>query len=65
MQLIMLGAGSSAGTPVIGCSCRTCTSADSRNQRTRCSSAIRLPDGKTILIDTGPDLRQQALRENL
>ena len=65
MQLIMLGVGSSAGTPVIGCDCSTCRSADARNQRSRCSSAIELPDGKIILIDTGPDLRQQALRERL
>ncbi len=65
MQLIMLGAGSSAGTPVIGCDCTTCRSTDARNHRTRCSSAIELPDGKIILIDTGPDLRQQALRERL
>lgn len=65
MQLIMLGVGSSAGTPVIGCGCSTCRSADARNQRSRCSSAIELPDGKIILIDTGPDLRQQALRERL
>jgi phosphoribosyl 1,2-cyclic phosphate phosphodiesterase len=65
MQLIMLGVGSSAGTPVIGCSCDTCLSTDRRNKRTRCSSTIILPGGETILIDTGPDLRQQALRENL
>jgi len=61
----MLGAGSSAGTPVIGCRCATCTSTDSRNKRTRCSAAVVLSTGKTILIDTGPDLRQQALREGL
>ena len=65
MQLTVLGAGSSAGTPVIGCDCATCTSPDPRNQRTRCSSAITLPGGEVILIDTGPDLRQQALRERL
>lgn len=65
MQLIMLGVGSSAGTPVIGCSCKTCTSIDIRNKRTRCSAAVILPGGETILIDTGPDLRQQALRERL
>jgi phosphoribosyl 1,2-cyclic phosphate phosphodiesterase len=65
MQLIMLGVGSSAGTPVVGCSCRTCISTDVRNKRTRCSSIIVLPGGETILIDTGPDLRQQALRERL
>jgi len=65
MQLIMLGVGSSAGTPVVGCNCDTCISNDTRNKRTRCSSAIVLPSGHTILIDTGPDLRQQALREGL
>lgn len=63
MQLTMLGVGSSAGTPVLGCKCDTCTSTDKRNVRTRCSSLITLENGRTILIDTGPDLRQQALRE--
>lgn len=61
----MLGVGSSAGTPVIGCQCATCTSTDPRNTRSRCSSAIVLDTGETILIDTGPDLRQQALRAKL
>lgn len=65
MQLIVLGAGSSAGTPVIGCSCATCTSKNPRNTRTRCSSALVMPGGEVVLIDTGPDLRQQALRERL
>lgn len=65
MQLTMLGVGSSAGTPMIGCNCPTCTSRDPRNSRTRCSSVIQLENRKSILIDTGPDLRQQALREGL
>ncbi|MFZ3087110.1 MAG: MBL fold metallo-hydrolase [Methylotenera sp.] len=65
MQLTMLGVGSSAGTPMVGCQCDTCTSSDKRNNRTRCSSMIELDNGKVILIDTGPDLRQQALREVL
>jgi phosphoribosyl 1,2-cyclic phosphate phosphodiesterase len=65
MQLTMLGVGSSAGTPMIGCQCDTCQSNDHRNKRTRCSSLITLDNGKSILIDTGPDLRQQALREGL
>jgi phosphoribosyl 1,2-cyclic phosphate phosphodiesterase len=65
MQLTMLGVGSSAGTPVVGCSCATCMSADSRNKRTRCSSLITLDTGENILIDTGPDLRIQSLRENI
>ena len=65
MQLTMLGVGSSAGSPVIGCKCATCSSNDPRNNRTRCSSVIALDNGKHILIDTGPDIRQQALREKL
>jgi len=59
----MLGVGSSAGTPVVGCSCATCTSDNPRNKRTRCSSLITLDSGENILIDTGPDLRIQSLRE--
>lgn len=65
MQITFLGVGSSAGTPLIGCSCATCLSDNPKNKRTRCSSLITLDNGKNILIDTGPDLRQQALREGL
>lgn len=65
MQLTILGAGSSAGTPVVGCDCDTCTSNNPRNSRTRCSSFVTLDSGQVILIDTGPDLRTQALREGL
>jgi phosphoribosyl 1,2-cyclic phosphate phosphodiesterase len=61
----MLGVGSSAGTPMLGCNCATCISSDPRNNRTRCSSLITLDNGKIILIDTGPDLRNQSLREGL
>lgn len=65
MQLTILGVGSSAGTPAVGCTCATCTSTDARNKRTRCSSMVTLDDGKVILIDTSPDLRLQALREQM
>lgn len=65
MKLTMLGVGSSAGTPMIGCACATCKSEDKRNHRTRCSCLVELDNGKQIIIDTGPDLRQQALREGL
>jgi len=65
LQLIVLGVGSSAGTPVVGCDCATCLSTNPRNSRTRSSVAIETGDGKTILIDTSPDLRAQALRERL
>lgn len=65
MKITMLGVGSSAGTPMIGCKCATCTSGDKRNHRTRCSCLIEFDNGKQVIIDTGPDLRQQALREGL
>jgi phosphoribosyl 1,2-cyclic phosphate phosphodiesterase len=65
MQLTILGSGSSAGTPAIGCQCQTCTSNNPRNKRTRCSSIVTLDSGQKILIDTGPDLRDQALREGI
>ena len=65
MQLTMLGVGSSAGTPVVGCKCATCLSNNPRNKRSRCSSLITLNTGENILIDSGPDLRQQALRQNI
>lgn len=61
----MLGVGSSAGTPVIGCRCATCMSDNPRNKRTRCSSLLTLKNGRNILIDTGPDIRLQALRERI
>ena len=64
-KLTILGCGSSAGTPVVGCLCQTCCSTDPKNNRTRCSSLITLDDGKNILIDTSPDLRQQSLRESI
>lgn len=60
----VLGCGSSGGSPAIGCDCPTCVSGDARNRRTRCSAYVKIGDSG-ILIDTGPDLRQQALREGL
>jgi phosphoribosyl 1,2-cyclic phosphate phosphodiesterase len=64
MKLSLLGTGTSQGVPVIGCDCYVCCSSDPKDQRLR-SSAI-LSDGNTqILIDAGPDLRQQMLRERI
>lgn len=64
IDVTVLGCGSSSGTPAIGCHCATCSSTDARNHRTRASSLLQV-GGKTLLIDTGPDLRQQALREGI
>lgn len=65
MQLTMLGVGSSAGTPVVGCQCATCLSDNPKNKRLRCSATITTDNGEVILIDTGPDLRAQALKAKL
>lgn len=63
-SLTFLGTGTSVGVPVIGCDCAVCRSHDPRNERTRSSVVVR--NGKTtLLVDSGPDLRQQALREGL
>lgn len=63
-KLTFLGTGTSVGVPVIGCTCPVCTSPDPRNRRTR-SSVLLETDEVHILIDTGPDLREQALREKI
>lgn len=63
-ELTFLGTGTSVGVPVIGCDCPVCTSSDSRNRRTRSSIHLRYGDQK-FLVDSGPDLREQALREGL
>ena len=63
-QLIILGSGTSMGVPTLGCDCRVCTSADPRDRRLRPSVAITWP-GHCVLIDTGPDFREQALRHGI
>ena len=58
MRLIFLGTGTSFGVPQVGCSCRTCTSTDPRDKRTRTSAVIE-SNGRRLLIDTAPELRLQ------
>lgn len=60
MKIIILGSGTSTGIPQIGCKCRTCTSQDPKDKRLRASILIQSED-KNILIDSGPDLRQQLI----
>lgn len=64
MRVTVLGCGSSAGVPLIGCDCPVCTSGDPKNSRTRVSLMVET-GGRNILIDSSPDLRQQALREGI
>ena len=64
MKVTLLGTGTSTGIPVIGCSCRVCTSTDPRDRRLRCSAFVEAA-GINIVIDTGPDFRQQALANNI
>jgi len=65
MELELLGTGTSHGIPVISCTCDVCASVDSRDKRLRASALIRLDNGMTILIDSGPEFRIQALRAGL
>lgn len=64
MKITFLGTGTSQGVPVIGCSCEICRSLDYRDKRLRSSIHIEV-DGKSFVIDTGPDFRQQMLREDI
>jgi len=64
LKITFLGTGTSLGVPEIGCSCDVCTSEDSKNKRLRPSVLVK-SDDISILIDTTPDLRMQALRNNI
>jgi phosphoribosyl 1,2-cyclic phosphate phosphodiesterase len=64
VKVTFLGTGTSQGVPVIGCQCEVCQSLDYRDKRLRCSVHIEV-EGKSLVIDTGPDFRQQMLREQI
>lgn len=64
MKVTILGSGTSQGVPVITCDCHVCTSADPKDKRTR-SSIMLTTDTDNYVIDTGPDFRQQMLREQV
>lgn len=64
MKITFLGTGTSQGIPLIGCDCEVCTSTNPKDKRLR--SSIFIESGETnIVIDTGPDFRQQMLREKI
>lgn len=64
MKVTFLGTGTSQGVPVIACQCNVCQSLDYRDKRLRTSIHIEV-NGKSFVIDTGPDFRQQMLRERI
>ena len=64
MRITVLGCGTSGGVPALGCDCEVCRSTDPRNNRTRASVYVAKGDAR-LLVDCGPDFRQQALRENI
>ncbi len=69
IRFIFLGTGTSSGIPAIGCACAVCSSPDPNDTRLRAAAAICFEDAegfpRTVLIDAGPDLRQQSLRAQL
>jgi len=63
-EITFLGTSTSIGVPVIGCDCPVCESDDPKNNRLRASIHVKTPD-REWLVDTGPDIRYQCLRENI
>lgn len=61
---VFLGTGTSVGVPMLGCDCDTCRSSNPKNHRYRSSVLVELPRGN-VLIDTGPEMRLQLLRERI
>jgi phosphoribosyl 1,2-cyclic phosphate phosphodiesterase len=60
VRVVLLGTGTSFGVPQVGCHCRTCTSSDPRDRRTRTAALVDAsPSGGRLLIDTPPELRLQ------
>lgn len=64
MVITLLGTGTSSGIPLIGCRCDVCRSLDYRDKRLRVSIYVET-QGKCFVVDTGPDFRQQMLREDI
>jgi phosphoribosyl 1,2-cyclic phosphate phosphodiesterase len=64
LKITFLGTGTSQGVPVIGCTCEVCSSLDFRDKRFRTSISVSIGN-QTFVVDTGPDFRQQMLRERI
>ena len=61
VEFTFLGTGTSQGVPIIGCDCAVCQSSSPRDKRLRSSLLVKA-GGANVVIDTGPDFRQQCLR---
>lgn len=64
MKITFLGTGTSQGVPVIGCRCEVCMSLDAKDNRLRCSVLVEYNE-RAVVIDTGPDFRQQMLKNRV
>jgi len=64
MEITFLGTGTSGGVPLIGCQCEVCKSTDTRDKRLRTSILVKV-NKLTLVVDCGPDFRQQMLREDV
>jgi len=64
VKVQIMGTGTSTGVPVLTCTCPICISSDPRDKRLRCSAYVEV-DGVHLVIDTGPDFRQQAFRAGI
>ena len=64
MKITFLGTGTSQGIPLIACNCDVCKSKDQRDKRLRTSILVET-ENQTIVVDTGPDFRQQMLNNNV
>lgn len=64
LTITFLGTGTSSGVPMIGCDCAVCTSADPKDNRLRTSILVQSAN-TTFVVDTGPDFREQMLREKV
>ncbi|MCR5680706.1 MAG: MBL fold metallo-hydrolase [Prevotella sp.] len=60
MKITILGTGTSCGVPVLGCHCPACSSSDPHDRRLRCSILVET-DSTRLLVDAGPDFREQML----